>query len=60
LARRSEIAAESLEHKAWIAEIPGGRLIVTDDSGHNVPMEQPDLVVETVRQVVELAGSRPN
>jgi pimeloyl-ACP methyl ester carboxylesterase len=58
LARQSDIAAESREHKAWIAGIAPGRLIVTEDSGHNVEIEQPDLVVDTVRRAIEAAGSR--
>ncbi len=57
-ARRMDISAESLEHQAWIAGVPGGRLIVTHQSGHNVPIEQPDLVVETIRHAAALAVSR--
>lgn len=59
--RQDEIAAESLEHKAWIAGIPGAKLIVTHDSGHNVPIEQPDLVVATIRRVADaIPSSRPS
>jgi pimeloyl-ACP methyl ester carboxylesterase len=58
LRNRWEIDAESAEHRRWIATIPGGRLIVTNRSGHNVPIEQPGLVVETIRQAVKQV-SRP-
>jgi pimeloyl-ACP methyl ester carboxylesterase len=50
---RPEIEAESQEHKRWLAAIPGSRLIVTNRSGHNVPIEQPDLVIATIRDVIE-------
>ena len=49
---RPEIDAESRAYKTWLDSIPGARLIVTHDSGHNVPIEQPGLVVETIRAVV--------
>jgi pimeloyl-ACP methyl ester carboxylesterase len=55
---RPEIAAESRANKTWLDTIPGARLIVTRDSGHNVPIEQPQLVVETVRAVVRAAEDR--
>jgi pimeloyl-ACP methyl ester carboxylesterase len=50
--QRSEIDAESRAYKEWLDTIPGARLIVTHHSGHNIPIEQPELVVETIRQVV--------
>ena len=57
---RPEIDAESRAYKTWLDTIPGARLIVTHDSGHNVPIEQPQLVIETIREVVRAAtdGSR--
>jgi pimeloyl-ACP methyl ester carboxylesterase len=39
-------------HKAWLEGIPHGRLIVTENSGHMIPLEEPDLVIETIRQAV--------
>jgi pimeloyl-ACP methyl ester carboxylesterase len=56
---RPEIDAESRAYKTWLDTIPGARLIVTQDSGHNVPIEQPQLVVETIREVVRAARDRP-
>ncbi len=56
---RPEIDAESRAYETWVETIPGARLIVTDDSGHNIPIEQPQLVVETIREVAQAAGNRP-
>jgi pimeloyl-ACP methyl ester carboxylesterase len=50
---RSEIEADSFEYARWLNAIPGASLIVTNRSGHNVAIEQPELVVETIRQVVD-------
>lgn len=58
LSNRPEIEAESLEFKRWLDGIPGSRLIVTNRSGHNVPIEQPDLVVATIREAVDEATRR--
>jgi pimeloyl-ACP methyl ester carboxylesterase len=55
---RPEIDAESRAYKKWLDTIPGARLIVTDQSGHNVPIEQPGLVIDTIREVVRQAGDR--
>jgi hypothetical protein len=49
---RPEIDAESQAYRTWVESIPGARLVVTDRSGHNVPIEQPDLVIETIREMV--------
>jgi pimeloyl-ACP methyl ester carboxylesterase len=50
--RRPDIEAESREHREWVARVPGARVIVTDESGHNVAQEQPELVVEVIRQIL--------
>ena len=55
---RPEITADSLEYKRWLDGIPGSRLIVTSRSGHNVPIEQPDLLVATIREAVDEAARR--
>lgn len=55
---RPEIEADSLEYRRWLDGIRGSRLIVTNRSGHNVPIEQPELVVATIRQVVDEATPR--
>lgn len=53
---RPEIEADSLEYRRWLDGIPGSRLIVTNGSGHNVAIEQPGLVVATIREAVDEAG----
>ena len=55
---RGEVDAESAEHRRWLVTIPGSRLIVTDRSGHNVAQEQPELVVATIRDAVDVARRR--
>ena len=56
---RPDIDAESRAYRTWLDTIPGARLIVTADSGHNVPIEQPQIVVETIREIVRSAADRP-
>jgi pimeloyl-ACP methyl ester carboxylesterase len=57
---RAEIDAESRAFKEWIDSIPGARLVTTDRSGHNVPIEQPDLVIDTIREVVHHGSANTN
>jgi pimeloyl-ACP methyl ester carboxylesterase len=52
---RSAWGVQTRAYEEWLRGIPNGRLVVTEDSGHNVGIEQPDLVVETVREVVAAA-----
>jgi pimeloyl-ACP methyl ester carboxylesterase len=52
MGNRGQQEADSAEYKKWLDTIPGGRLILTHRSGHNVAQEQPDLVVDTIRQAV--------
>jgi pimeloyl-ACP methyl ester carboxylesterase len=39
-------------HREWVERIPGGRLIITENSGHGIPFEEPELVIKTIREVV--------
>jgi pimeloyl-ACP methyl ester carboxylesterase len=50
---RPENEADAVEYQRWLKGIPGSRLIVTARSGHNVPIEQPQLVIDTIRQAVD-------
>ena len=52
---RADLEAESVEYAEWLETIPGSRLITTNRSGHNVALEQPELVVATIRQAVDVA-----
>ena len=40
-------------HRELVNKLPDAKHIVTEKSGHNVPIEQPELVVDTIRQIVE-------
>jgi pimeloyl-ACP methyl ester carboxylesterase len=55
---RPENEADAVEYQRWLKGIPGSRLIVTARSGHNVPIEQPELVVDTIRHAVDEATRR--
>lgn len=39
-------------HKEWVEKIDGGQLIITKNSGHGIPFEEPELVIKTIRDVV--------
>jgi len=39
-------------HREWVERTPGGRLIITENSGHGIPFEEPELVIKTIRDVV--------
>lgn len=46
------------KHKEWIAKVPGGKHVVAEKSGHFIQGEEPALVIEAIRQVVEQARGR--
>jgi len=41
--------------KEWIGKIPGGKHIIAERSGHFIQMQEPQIVIEAVRQVVNQA-----
>lgn len=43
------------KHEAWIAKVPGGKHIVVEQSGHFIQAEQPQVVIDAIRQVVDQA-----
>jgi pimeloyl-ACP methyl ester carboxylesterase len=45
-------------HEEWLAKIPNGRHVVTEDSGHMVPYYQPELIVGEIRKMVEQTRDR--
>jgi pimeloyl-ACP methyl ester carboxylesterase len=45
-------------HKEWVEQFPRGRQIVTENSGHGIPLEEPQLIIDTVRDVVERVRQR--
>jgi pimeloyl-ACP methyl ester carboxylesterase len=40
-------------HRNWIIQFPQGKHLVTTNSGHNVVLKEPELVIEAVREMVE-------
>jgi pimeloyl-ACP methyl ester carboxylesterase len=40
-------------HREWIEKIPMGKLVVTRESGHGIPFEEPALIVSAIHEVVE-------
>jgi hypothetical protein len=41
-------------HKEWVERIPGGQFVITENSSHGgINFEEPDLVVNGIRQVIE-------
>jgi pimeloyl-ACP methyl ester carboxylesterase len=51
-------AAWTAAHDEWVKQLPQGRHVITHQSGHAVQIEQPDLVVDLIREVVEKACKR--
>lgn len=46
-------------HKEWVNRIPGGQLIITDNSSHGtINFMEPELVVSAIQQAIEKAKSR--
>ena len=44
-------------HGAFLQRLPGARHIVTNNSGHSIHMEEPDLVVDAIREIVDARRS---
>ncbi len=57
-AEARRVAAE--KQKEWIEKVPGGKRIVAEKSGHFIQAQEPALVIEAIKQVVEQArGKKP-
>ncbi len=47
-------------HREWVSQIPGGRQILVEGASHDIPHEQPQLVANAIRTLVDrLQSSRP-
>jgi len=42
-------------HRDWVVRQPTARHIITTNSGHGIPLEEPELVMETIRNAVQQA-----
>jgi hypothetical protein len=40
-------------HKKWLGTIPNARHVITDKSGHDVPRNEPYLVIDAIRDVMD-------
>jgi pimeloyl-ACP methyl ester carboxylesterase len=45
-------------HAEWLEKLPNGQHVVTENSGHVVPFEEPELIVRAIRKIVEQARSQ--
>ena len=58
-AARDETMPESVRkvwaqmHEDWIAKVPGAKHVVVENSGHFIQAEQPQVVIDAIRQVVD-------
>ena len=50
-------AAKLRFHRAWVDKVVRGRLVITENSGHGIPFEEPNLIIEAIRDVLEQASS---
>ncbi len=46
-------------HKEWIQKVAGGKHIIAEKSGHFIQGEEPALVIDAVRQVIEARSRKP-
>jgi pimeloyl-ACP methyl ester carboxylesterase len=46
------------KQKEWIDKVPGGKLIIAEKSGHFIQAQEPALVIDAIRQVVEQVRSK--
>jgi pimeloyl-ACP methyl ester carboxylesterase len=45
-------------HAEWVEKVPSGKHIITNNSGHSVVFEEPELIIRVIRQMVEQCRSR--
>ena len=43
------------KHEEWIAKVPGGKHIVVENSGHFIQAEQPQVVIDQIKQAIDQA-----
>jgi pimeloyl-ACP methyl ester carboxylesterase len=60
-ARERRMAARAValaSRTAWVKGLDNATHVVTEDSGHIVPVEQPELVIATIREALAAAAQR--
>jgi len=45
------------KHAEWISKVPGGKHVVAEKSGHFIQAEQPQLVIDAIKQVLDQSRS---
>lgn len=45
-------------HDEWVAKLPNGKHLTAEDSGHMIPFQQPELIVDEIRKMVEQTTRR--
>jgi pimeloyl-ACP methyl ester carboxylesterase len=45
-------------HQEWLDKVPNGQHIVTENSGHDVPLAEPELIINAIQRTVEQARGR--
>jgi pimeloyl-ACP methyl ester carboxylesterase len=43
------------KHEEWIVKVPGGKHVMVEKSGHFIQAEQPQLVIDAIKQIVDQA-----
>ena len=47
-------------HQQWAEKIPTAKVIITKNSGHGIPFEEPELIVNEIRRVAQQITKRQN
>ena len=55
----SSVRQVATAHRALAEQFPQGKLVFADKTGHLIPIDRPDLVVETVRDVLSVDPTIP-
>ncbi len=46
-------------HEEWLKKVPNAQHIITENSGHDVPFAEPELIIRVIRQMVEQSRNPP-
>ena len=46
------------DYRRWVEATPGAKLVMATQSGHDIPDDEPELIIDAVRQIVEQHPSR--
>jgi pimeloyl-ACP methyl ester carboxylesterase len=46
--------------KEWLKHVPSAKHIITEKSGHFVQNQEPELVIDAIRQMVPAGNKNPN